>query len=132
MSHCHKPEALTFSLLTLFLPCRLAADVLYDPGVIPDLVRILVAGLNKSKGTQKGDTGDLAGTCSESATSQKAVAYIATVLRNESTLDTFVSAVEEAGLKIAVVASSEVDDCFHHCGWGWMGKERIRLHRITC
>ncbi|GAQ79932.1 hypothetical protein KFL_000420040 [Klebsormidium nitens] len=110
----------------------LGADVLYDPGVIPDLVRILLVTL-VARGSSLGatlPTSTVVNDVPESASDRSGkVAYIATAIRNVSTLERFVLAVKAAGLSIELVAQQE-EDCFQYCRW--MKREQIRLHRITC
>lgn len=87
----------------------LGADLLYDPGVIPCLVELLKHGLSS-------------GTC--------CVAYIATALRNESTLDAFLSASQSHGIEVrdctAVDPRSSIG--FHHLKI--LDRSRLRLHAL--
>jgi hypothetical protein len=107
--------------------------VLYDPGVIPDLIRILLITLgapnDSRQESEKAAPNSELSIVSAGGDWYVKVAYIATALRNESTLDAFVSAVKMAGLRIELVDPRERTDCFQYCRW--MKRERIRLHRIT-
>lgn len=87
----------------------LGADLLYDPGVIPSLVDLLKRGLSSRVGC---------------------VAYIATALRNESTLDAFLSASESHGLRVkdCTAVHSHPPVGFHHLKI--LDRSRLRLHAL--
>lgn len=87
----------------------LGADLLYDPGVIPSLVDLLKRGLSSRVGC---------------------VAYIATALRNESTLDAFLSASESHGLRIVdcTPVHSHPPVGFQHLKI--LDRSRLRLHAL--
>eukprot|EP00899_Mesostigma_viride_P005176 jgi/Mesvir1/1465/Mv14450-RA.1 len=101
-------------LRTLDVDILLGADLLYDPAVIPHIVRImqLVLSLRNFAGKLP------------------AVAYIATALRNVATLDEFVKAAEDAGLCVAEVSQvlGIVPGWLHH---PTLDRSRIRIHRFV-
>jgi hypothetical protein len=117
------------------------ADLLYDPNHIPGVLSFLKQALHPAPGAAPGataaeGTADAAGRCSASQPQQQPAAYLATMLRNESTLQRFLEAASsEPCLHIQELAGGTAElpsaICFQHLPELEATRSRIFLHRIT-
>jgi len=89
----------------------LGADLLYDPGVIPDLVRLI--------------------SCARDATGAPAVALIATAVRNEATLAKFLAAAGAAGLEVEDLSEEARRGAVRFDHHLTLSRDAVRLHRLV-
>lgn len=118
----HLPwESASESELSALVPeIILGADIIYDPSCFPDLVRVLAILLNgrksdssSQKESSKGFTLDTRFNTNDlndltAVTSKGPVAYIATVIRNIDTFNSFLSLAEQANLSISDLTETKM------------------------